>query len=110
MTDNELIAQFQNGITFDKDGFCTDPEQKYSWRPGVYDPLRVEHLQYHNNWNWLMPVVKKIEKVVRAHPETGNLLSPWTYWYGQFDGWVDTDIEVTYKAVVEFLQFHSKNV
>ena len=59
-TDNELIAEFYDGTTFDENGLCTDPERKYSWRPGVYDPLRVEHLQYHNNWSWLMPVVEKI--------------------------------------------------
>ncbi len=49
---NKLIAEFM-GVKIGID--------KYSWRPGVIDPLREEHLAYHKEWGWLMPVVEKIE-------------------------------------------------
>lgn len=60
-TDNELIAEFM-GILFDDDGRCTDPERKYSWRPGTYDSLRIEHLQYNSSWGWIIPVVEKMSE------------------------------------------------
>lgn len=109
MTDNEIIAEFMDGVTFDESGQCTDPERKYSWRPGVYDPLRVEHLQYDTNWSWLMPVVEKIESlghyvmIGTGDVEIGNDDVPVSVSYE--DG--DTKIKLVYLAVIEFINFYN---
>lgn len=102
-TDNELIAEFM-GIRFDASGQC--PEIKYSWRPGVYDPLRVEHLQYNNNWSWLMPVVEKIESLgyevdVYKHACEINVedMIRWE---------AESKIEACYKSVVEFIKWYNR--
>lgn len=104
-TDNELIAEFMDGTTFDSDGLCTDPEKKYSWRPGCYDSLKVEHLAYHNNWNWLMPVVEKIDSL---NIEEFNI--------DEFDNQIEillkldifTPIDKVYKAIVEFIKWYNE--
>lgn len=49
---NRLIAEFM-GVKIGED--------KYSWRPGVQEPLQEYHLAYHTSWGWIMPVVEKIE-------------------------------------------------
>ncbi len=61
LSDNELIEIFMTGDTFGEDGFCNNTERKFSWRPGCYDPLRIEHLTYDKYWNWIIPVIEKIE-------------------------------------------------
>lgn len=116
-TENEVIAEFM-GILFDTSGQCTAPERMYSWRPGCLDPLRVEHLQYHNNWSWLMPVVEKISQIRCApdsefdhdtfYPRTFGMLSPEARKpmvrinrCQVFES--DTLINATYQSVVDFI-------
>ena len=59
MEKKEILAEFHDGITFDESGVCTDPNHHYSWRPGCYDRLRVDNLQYDSSWNWFHPVWEK---------------------------------------------------
>jgi hypothetical protein len=59
------------------------------------------------DWNHLMLIVIKIEDVTSERKEVGNLLSRWTYWYNQFDGRVNTDIQVTKPVVVEFIKWYN---
>jgi hypothetical protein len=118
LTDNELIAEFHNGITFDESGLCTDPEQKYSWRPGCIDPLRVEHLQYHNNWSHLMPVCTKALKSINKFIERGRSSdSISTHDWGQakrFKSTIETtliggDIKKLHNRIVEFIKWYNQN-
>jgi len=56
-------------------------------------------LHYHKDWNWLMPVVEKIEKYLWDNQ--GKV--------GYFDdGLQSNDIEVRYQAVVEFINQYNK--
>lgn len=105
-TDNELIAEFMGGITFDKNGICTDTKQKYSWRPGCYDILRIGHLQYHNSWDWLMPVVKKIcrhnsfdEYVETVSQQIEITLDDMT---------IFANIEMVVKGVIDFIKWYNQ--
>lgn len=113
-------------------------EEMYTDRPGFEwqkDKLVVEFedLEFDRNWNWLMPVVEKIEKM--KFPELASNFSP-EYGSVKITGcYVDKDenwayrasillttntvgkpvrektmIQATYKAVVEFIKWYkSKN-
>lgn len=124
MTDNEIIAEFLDGTKFDESGLCTDSEKKYSYRIGSFEPLRVEHLQYHNNWNWLMPVVDKISNMlvygvkIEYSRYSDSKVTLYTAMAHDFD-WNNTDchhiqhygknvIEITYQAVVEFIKWYNQ--
>lgn len=51
---NKLIAEFM-GVEFNSIGDkCNHPLITAPWPP-------IECLKYHKSWNWLMPVVEKIE-------------------------------------------------
>ena len=122
MTDNELIAEFMG----------TDwPEAKYSWRPGCYEPLKVEHLQYHNNWNWLMPVVEAIESIhdehhgyfqvhihsnacdiqgTMLHKSIEDLEGYGAVYMSDPNAILNTKLESTYYNVVEFIKWYNKNL
>ena len=57
MQDNKLIAEFM-GLSI-KEGVCyyTDADDMFPMGIEVEEP----YLPYHTSWDWLMPVVEKIE-------------------------------------------------
>lgn len=97
MSDNEFIAGFM-GIFFDESGKCTDPEQKYSWRPGCYDQLSVHHLQYADSWNWIMPVVHQVDKYRLTYPNEVSKVC---------DCKISIDLQHIYTKVVEFTKWYA---
>lgn len=111
--DNELIAEFM-GISFDESGQCTDPERKYCWRPGCYDPLRVEHLQYDTSWNWLMPAVEKIDSMMPAIniPDDLGSLRDGTHLSDRYMEVaalpIATPMPEVYTAVVAFIKWYNQ--
>lgn len=105
-TDNELISEFYEGIVFDEDGYCTNPEQKYSWRPGCYDTLKVENLQYDTSWNWLMPVVTKIYEWGKEKHNGAYLIDDWRR---LSDLTIFANREAVYHRVVEFIKWYNEN-
>ena len=81
MKDNKLIAEFM-GIVFPKlDNVI------------VIDNVvtKEDELQYHTSWDWLMPVVDRIEQVNQGVPQQMLHLSLYS------------TIDEVYNAVVEFI-------
>ena len=73
MKDNKLIAEFMG-----EEQLCLPHE-----------------LKYHSSWDWLMPVVNKIEDYLADN--VGKV--------GYFDECLNSnDLEVRYQAVVEFIK------
>ena len=88
---NKLIAEFMGWKE------RTDPTERW--------------FLYHTSWDWLMPVVEKIESVKAWHVEistdsctihNGLLKKP------VFETYTPTKIEATHEAVVEFIKWHNK--
>lgn len=44
----------------------------YSYGPGRYCEFTEELLNYHGSWDWLMPVIDKIENIGEIDPDTGD--------------------------------------
>lgn len=110
---NKLIAEFIEGkmIVVDYHGIniIQLPDRQYD----------LLGLKYHSSWDWLMPVVEKIEegnyavtitqnictiracimgdRTIRAH-QTGNYKTP------------NTKLFNTWLAVVEFIKWYNKNL
>ena len=57
-------------------------------------------LYFHNDWNWLMEVLKEIDNLEIEIPEDSNLYGDITH------GLLSFDIEMTYEAVVEFIKWY----
>jgi len=90
MKDNKLIAEFM-----EVDGF-----------------LSLSQMNYHTSWDWLMPVVEKIESLRDANGDSYRFTIDMCN--AQIEG---THIEMiggayklntTYKAVVKFIQYYQK--
>ena len=85
---------------------------------GLYNGYFIEDLKYHEDWNWLMVVVEKIEsleifdRMGRFNINTKNFDENYTSFitdkdedFIQCDG--DTKIEAVYNAVVEFIKWYN---
>ena len=56
MEENKLIAEFMEVHEIMHDGYS-----EYDFDDNTLDVVHEEELQYHTSWDWLMPVVEKIE-------------------------------------------------
>ena len=112
---NKLIAEFMVG-------------NPYISKAGVYVNRKVfivsgreyltDRLEYHSSWDWLMPVVEKIEKIVmpenslpEGNPEyklSVRIEDTQCRIEGIFVRKSDTKISATLIAVVEFIEWHNQ--
>ena len=85
MNNNKLIAEFMGYHTSDTE---------FKDENGFWNDTSV----FENSWDWLMPVVQKIEDYLSDN--VGKV--------GYFDdGLISNDIEVRHQAVVEFIKQHN---
>ena len=84
MNDNKLIAEFM--------GYEVNHNKCYSPK---YNDGTIAPMQFHKSWDWLMPVVKKIEDYLSDN--VGKV--------GYFDECLSSnDLDTRYQAVVEFIK------
>lgn len=110
---NKLIAEFMgdkkvNSISIEE--FIKIPsEERFQ-----YNGWFAEDLQYHSDWNWLMPVVEKIEHIENAdfvvyiNVECCKITARETYPNLVIIETAKTKIEATYKAIVEFIKWYNQ--
>ena len=87
MKNNKLIAEFMGLVVSDSDNYTSE----------LHTNVDVD-LKYHTSWDWLMPVVNKIEDYLADN--VGKV--------GYFDECLNSnDLEVRYQAVVEFIKTYN---
>jgi hypothetical protein len=105
-TDNELIAEFR-GMTSSFDTYYC-PEQKCHFE--------ITDLKYDTSWDWLMPVVEKIESLGYYNNNFKNTRDQ-KYYCSFHDKDCETvahtspdytKIDSFYKAVVEFIKLYNQ--
>ena len=91
MEDNKLIAEFM-GLSI-KEGVCyyTDADDMFPMGIEVEEP----YLPYHTSWDWLIPVVNKIEMECEGVPL--QLIDVSFY----------DEIHEVYWAVIEFIKTYN---
>lgn len=112
MTDNEIIAEFME-IRHEPDA-CLKSKDLY-WH---YDQLNVmsDKLYFDTSWDWLMPVVEKIESLGYCHWLSLNRLD--NNFYSQFLN-ENNEVEAysfcapikivsVYNSVVEFIKWYNQ--
>ena len=107
MKDNKLIAEFMG---YDISTIVSNGVEVVEFEDA---DVRVEDLKYHTSWNWLMPVVDKIEDegygFERNKQEDGDwqclIVKGYDIIHQTF---ADCSREATYKAVVEFIKEYTK--
>ena len=113
MKDNKLIAEFMgcihllpfkntNSFKMNDNGTRTEEGKWY----------RLNELKYHSSWDWLMPVIEKIERLgyaVNIYEQECRIFEDRTIKpkYKKIT-YELTKIEAVYKAVVEFIKWYNK--
>ncbi len=121
---NKLIKGFMND-SYEVEGritflYTSDEEFPFSGKPFSYNlilnevenevdefgsTLTAQIFSYHNSWDWLMPVIRKICDICFADDESETVDSERYYII------VDQipNIESTYESVVSFIEEYNKN-
>ena len=82
-------VSFGHQETWDEGGFVGS---------GASSCWNIEDLQYHSDWNWLMPVAKKC---IEAYHDNRQDI---------FSALDRCDIEKLHEAVVEFIKWYNKHI
>lgn len=109
MNNNKLIAEFMRLPLVPcsigtEHGVVTEGYK----HPKVDVPVIPSGMQYHTSWDWLMPVVQKIESlgyvftIQGGKAEYGEMISEPQCFIAE------DKLSSTYKAVVEFIKAHKK--
>ena len=101
-TDNELIHRFMDGDW---------KKENFQWRPGASRPMTLDDLDlYRTSWNWLMPVVDKIEDMGYYFTICRWTCSVSEEWKDETKHGISTDskINAVYKSVVTFVRWYSR--
>ena len=94
---NAMIAEFMNckivnGVAFRKDN------QNSSY---------VEDLQYYTSWDWLFPVVQKINSMNAIIDIKFDEYKYCSVRINDFSGYSDNHIQAVYSAVIEFINWYN---
>lgn len=104
---NKLITEFMEWTLDDKD---LNSYRKYNGSTFKYSLL--SNFKYHTDWNWLMPVVEKIQSMgywvdytkgdVFIYDDEYNLVIPNPMHENK-----DTKLSIHYKIVIEFINWYN---
>jgi pyoverdine/dityrosine biosynthesis protein Dit1 len=103
MKDNILIAEFMDLLESSIPNKYWTEQSKEGFGQG-----ELVELQYHTSWDWLMPVVQKIESlgyvftIQGGKAEYGEMISKTQCFIAE------DKLSSTYKAVVEFIKEHNR--
>ena len=116
---NRLIAEFMgaklrqmSGNSSHSKGYWFDEPFKGVHRSATYPPSQ---LFFHESWDWLMPVVEKIEILgfnVEIGTATDRLITDISSIDGSeiiSEGWGKEKIDGVFYAVVGFIEWYKKN-
>lgn len=104
---NKLIAEFMGY----KEGFPHKID-RYGYEQTVegyridYDDVAIEDLEFHSDWNWLMPVIRKIIGYCINESEKAFLSNEYTSILETIPLAI---IEDSFKVVVEFIKWYNTN-
>lgn len=104
-TDNELISEFM-GISLTPIGLRRNVMAK-----SYYD----NELKYSTSWDWLIPVVEKIESIEHVIIDIFKEATKVKYYKNDIQEWTTTQwdaeskISHVYKACIEFIKHYNSN-
>lgn len=122
ITSNKLIAEFMVG--FIREGY-NHPYQYVDFKDenGIFnETVRTDNLKYHSSFDWLMPVVEKIQSIDITPPPNykGYRIEIVVQGYVKISGFpmppIFTNVSIegslikaVWKAVIQFIQWYNQN-
>jgi len=109
---NRMIAEFMGQLFHNGNTFIPE-HNRYIGFKNFSSFFKVSDLRYHELWNWLMPVVEKIEgmgfsvKIQRLKTSIHPLCEDKEL-FGIVCGDVSKKLEITYDTIVQFIEFYNE--
>jgi hypothetical protein len=97
-TENKLIAEFMGMTAHHQDKGC----MIFMTPQGHNDIVYVNDLEYHTSWDWLMPVVEKIDDMFGEDDSVDNGINR------VHNAVLTFDINQVYGHVVDFINEYNK--
>jgi len=94
---NKLIAEFMDIPKCDR---CEEYCGRYKFGTGIY--FEPSEMEYHALWNWLMPVLAKINAYQNDTWQRDIIVN------GTIATLITLDIEKCYSAVINFINWYNK--
>lgn len=116
---NKLIAEFMTDIPAVNEKYAFKQFPNYFEATIVPDCglcwVSVMHLSYHLSWDWLMPVVEKIESLgfsthIIHTKSVGSLMHIINYITDVITTKGENKLEVVYENVVKFIKWYNENI
>ena len=100
---DEFVKCFEEGVPVDKKDVWLAPPTKC----GTIN--QIDKLEYHTNWNWLMPVVEKIESLGYDFSIDNCYVRIWDGGQSDFEMTFSepTKLLTAYFAVIEFIKWYN---
>lgn len=127
LQEGEIIEQGDTYVLTGGEDSTTDSNKLIAefiypdWHEKDIKSLLKNQAQYATSWDWLMPVVKKIENLlfvtsiqysqkyhraeIHEHPQVLNTIGKFTAILGKSE---TSKLEATYKAVTEFIKWYNE--
>lgn len=115
-TDNELIAEFMGMPTIPDPARNNELKWDFQGSNKLIFCISSHELKYRTSWDWLMPVVEKIESLGHDTNINGFTLTKShrcsiehkDFGYHQFSHNAQTKIEAVYKAVIQIIEWYDQ--
>ena len=110
---NKLIAEFMGGLYNNQSMLSLQSNEIWLPYHGVcnYKSDNGKRLKYHSDWNWLMPVVEKIESLGNDILITSNYIQ---ITYNKGEKFIAIELEgnikifAVYDACIEFIKWYNE--
>ena len=116
-TNNKIIAEFMGFEIKNKINYIPPSLPNFMKKAEHLKVDKSENLPFHNDWNWLMQVVEKIESIkIETYKVRVDIyfnccqINP-THWEQLISiyGNKETKIEAVYNACIEFIKWYNEN-
>ncbi len=110
---NKLIAEF-DGFKFINDNpeFCPNGYFVIDSEEGYHNQTNPDELKYHSSWDWLMPVIDRIESLENERFQieiySKGRCQIFDKGYELFEGYSDTKLKAVYEGVVQFIKWYNQ--
>lgn len=107
MEDNALITKFMGVYKYQKPTTSAEFRMLYKLIDNQWCMITKEgEERFSTSWDWLMPVIKKINEIHRQGPSIAGIN---VEFYKVLSMEIDTEIEYVYEGVVNFIKWYNKN-
>lgn len=115
---NKLIAEFMGWEEADNDMYDFPDNFKDTLRE-EYDCIDGSLMKFNTSWDWLMPVVEKIESFIFDEDNSFNVTIGATNYcviqdsngevYDEVEDMGESKIQTVYNGIVKFIKWYNKN-